>query len=147
LTGGIFTFLGEKTARLGYVFVYEGEAAACRRCDFSRVCHGKLKPNLAYKVVEVRDKRIECPVLGEAVLVRVEKAPVKVAIRVEQAVEGALIKFTPQECGRLSCEYFSLCVPTALSSGGAYKIIEVLGFFNCPVRGVRLAQVYLQPQP
>ncbi|KYH38736.1 MAG: hypothetical protein AYL30_003140 [Candidatus Hecatellales archaeon B24] len=147
MAGKIFTFLSEKLAKNGYVFIYEGEVAPCVECDFYKVCHGKLKPNMAYRVVEVKDKKIKCPVLGPSCLVRVEQAEIEAAVEAGQALEGALIRFNPQECGLLTCQYFNLCVPVGLEEGDkSCKIVNVSEAFTCPQKGVRLARVSLQLQ-
>ncbi|HID19024.1 TPA: hypothetical protein EYP27_05740 [Candidatus Bathyarchaeota archaeon] len=147
MAGKIFTFLGEKLAKTGYTFIYERKTGLCIDCDFFKVCHGKLKSNVAYRVVEVKDKRVECTLSGISLLVRVEPAEVEAAVEVKEALEGALIRFNSQECNLLTCQYFNLCVPIGLESWEkTCKIVKVSDVFTCPQRGVRLAQVSLQPQ-
>lgn len=138
--------MGEEQAREGYTFLYEGRIKACAECSLADVCHGKLKPHSVYRVVEVRDRRVECRVFGAALLVRVEPAEVEAALEAGKALESALVRFFPQECGLLECRYFNLCVPVGLEEDRICKIMKVSGFFTCPRRGIRLAWVSLLPQ-
>ena len=142
-----FTFLAVNQARLGYVFIYEGIAEECVSCSYLKVCHGKLKEGVAYKVVEVKDRKVECPLLGEVLLVRVEPVEVEAALEVKHAIEGAIVSFAPRDCSQLECQYFDLCVPTfSRNGGGTYKIVRVGEAFTCPLSGIRLVQVWLLPR-
>ena len=142
-----FTFIGEGQAWEGYCFTFGGEAEACAKCGYAKVCHGKLKVGYTYRVVEVKDKHVECPILGLAQLVVVETADVEAAVEAGRAVEGALIRVKPRGCPYLTCPHFDLCMPPALGwdEEKTFKVVEVSGFFSCPQTGERLAQVRLHP--
>ncbi|MHC1586227.1 MAG: UPF0179 family protein [Candidatus Hecatellaceae archaeon] len=147
MSAKLFTFLGKGQAKPGYLFIYEGEAEKCGECSYLKVCHGKLKSGNLYRVVEVKDKEVECPILGESLLVRVEPAEIQVALESKYAIEGATVKFLPQDCGQLECQYFDLCVPASLqASDRAFKVVRVGEAFTCPRSGNRLVQAWLLPQ-
>ena len=143
-----FTFIYRGLAKVGYSFIYEGSASACSGCEYFKVCHGKLKRSVAYRVSEVRDKKVSCALVGEAVLVRVEPCEIEAALDAKRMVEGAIILFKPIDCGKLSCSHFNLCSPIALEGARErkFKIVRVTDSFVCPSTGVKLARVLLRPQ-
>lgn len=139
------TFLAKTHAREGYTFLYEGKAAVCDSCRYSAVCHSNVRGGSLYQVVKVRDKTINCPLVGETQLVEVSEAGVKVAVGVEGAHDGALMVFAPQPCSNLSCDRFDICVPTTLRGGVRCRIVEVGDVFRCPMSGRSLQGVSVLP--
>ena len=64
----LVTLIGEKLANEGDKFIYLGPNNGCARCKLKTVCFN-LKPGSHYNIVKVRDKRHNCNVHDESVIV------------------------------------------------------------------------------
>ena len=147
MSSKIFTLLGKSQAKVGHRFIYEGSAEKCEDCPYLKVCHGKLKKGTVYRVVEVRGRKVECLLLGEAFLVRVEPAEVEAAVEARQAIQGATVRFSPRDCGKMECQYYIYCSPPALNlEEKPCKILKIIRSFSCPQTGIQLSLVQLLPQ-
>ena len=139
------TFIPQRKAVIGYVFVYEGAVKECENCIFGKVCHN-LTPGKVYVVTGLRDKIVKCRMLDEDLrLVEVDYAKIFVVVDPKFALEGIVFRFNPQLCKNILCEKFDECVPHLLSSNEKCKIVKVLDKFICPLTGKQLVQVLVQP--
>jgi uncharacterized protein (UPF0179 family) len=142
----LFTFVGVDQAKQGYTFLYEGMAKKCENCSYRNVCHGNLTPKKIYRVLELRDKTVNCNVyVGKARLVGVYEAEIEAVVEPRHAFPMAVIRYKPQICSIYTCKYFEKCFPVGLSEGMSFKILETRESFQCPTSGKRLVEVLLLP--
>lgn len=140
----ILTFIWEEYCKEGYSFIYEGMATECRGCSLAPVCHSNLIVHRTYRISRLRDKVVECKAFGRrARLVEVEEAILEAAIRPELAIEGAVIKFQPQTCSEVRCQYYERCSPAALKGDDSCKVVKTGKGFKCPKSERRLVEVSL----
>lgn len=142
------TVLGEKLARPGLVFRYEGETdPGCAACKLHKVCHGGLKPGREYVVRSVRDvKHDVCHVFDGLVQVAEidpRPLPLRVAIPVA-ATRGTGVSKHWEECGA-ACLLKRHCNPAALPEGVTARIEKVEGDVPCLV-GRKLKFALVTPE-
>ncbi len=140
------TLIGKNQARIGFRFLFEGEAGLCSSCNVKKVCIGNLKRGRIYEVVKISDKSFPCILhSAEAVVVEVNESPIDVAIFSKTAISGALIKYEKHECDKWDCSHWNRCFPLGLNHGAKYKVDKVKGSLVCPL-GIQLLLVSLQTQ-
>ncbi len=140
---GRVTLIGKLLARVGWEFIFLGEAAACKRCEFKTVCVENLQPNLRYIITGVKSRAFRCQLHGEVVAVEVEPALVEVAMESRSSHEGAVTLFIQQDCN-LTCQNKQLCRPVGLPSGTKVRVESDLGEMRCPI-GRRLRKCLVAP--
>ena len=141
------TLLGERQARVGFRFLFEGVADLCAECSVKKVCLGNLENGRLYEVSKVTKKRFPCLLhAGEAVVVEVREPPVEAALAPRSAIKDALITYSRPECQNGSCEHLQRCFPVGLLEGDRCRVVEVKDSLKCPLRG-QLLSVSLQRQP
>jgi len=92
------TLIGKSQARMGYTFLYAGDAPECKECKLYRLCH-TLREGWTYEVVRVRGVTHTCPVHEDgASVVEVKELPLKLAISRKEAIEGAIITVEGRKC-------------------------------------------------
>jgi uncharacterized protein (UPF0179 family) len=140
------TVIGEKLAKPGLVFRYDGETdPGCAACKLYKACHGSgLKKGREYRVSEVRAvKHDVCHVFeGKVQLVAVEPAPLPVRIAIPvSATRGTGVSKRWEECGAV-CMLKRYCNPSALVEGRTAQLVKVEGEVPCLVgRKLRFASV------
>jgi uncharacterized protein (UPF0179 family) len=139
------TIVGEKLARPGLAFRYQGETdEGCAACKLRGVCHGGLKPNREYRIKAVRPVTHDvCHVFeGKVQVVEVEEKPLPVRVAIPAAAtRGTGVANRFEECGA-ACLYKALCNPAALPPGVTAQIERVEGEVPCLVgRKLRFALV------
>ena len=128
----IVTLIGESLAKKGKEIVYCGVILGCKDCKLKSACLN-LEEGRRYVIKNVRDNKHECKIHeGGVRVVELEKVPVTVAMNQKNAVEGAMISFTPVVCHNLGCQYYKLCHPIGLKNGMKTKIMKVGNEINCP---------------
>lgn len=139
------TIVGERLAKEGQSFTYEGETdPECAGCRLRNVCHGDLKVGRTYTVTGVRPvKHDVCHVfegLVQVVEIDPTPAPVRMAIPVA-ATRGTGLTHHWEECGA-SCLLKAACDPPALKEGQAAAINRVQHDVPCLVgRKLKFADV------
>ena len=161
------TVIGEKLAKKGLVFRYEGETdAGCPACKLYNACHGSgLKKGREYKITEVRAvKHDVCHVFeGDVQLVGVESGP-QLGLDSTRSAERGRVEPTPlplritiptsatrgtgvskrwEECGAI-CTLKRYCNPSALAEGATAQLVKVEGEVPCLV-GRKLRFALVQP--
>jgi uncharacterized protein (UPF0179 family) len=140
------TLIGERQARIGFRFLFEGVADICSRCEVKNVCLGNLEPGRLYEVNKVLRKRFPCLLHSEdAIVVQVEEPPLETAVQARIAVNEALVTYSKNDCRNISCEYRKKCFPLGLAEGDRCKVVKVEGLLPCPLRE-QLLLVLLQRQ-
>ena len=138
------TLIGKNQARIGFRFLFEGEAGLCSGCSVKKVCVGNLKHGRLYEVVKISDRSFPCILhSGEAVVVEVSEPLIDAAISSKTAISGALIKYEKHECDKWDCIHWSRCFPPGLTQGDKCKVDSVKGSLTCPL-GLQLLLVSLQ---
>ncbi len=141
------TLIGERQARVGFRFFFEGTADLCAECKVRKVCLGNLEPGRLYEVYKVSKKRFPCVLHSEdAVLVEVKEPPVEAAVQARIAVDNALMTYVKSDCVNAACEYWEKCFPAGLVGGDRCKVLGVKGSLMCPLKA-QLLLVSLQRQP
>ncbi|MFX0060552.1 MAG: UPF0179 family protein [Candidatus Hermodarchaeota archaeon] len=134
----VHTLLSKRVAEKGWKFIFEGETASCtgEDCRLSGVCLGKLKEGRLYEVDTVKNIKHDCQVHdGGVVTVTVKEADFNVLVISNFATEGATLKFTPNNCKNINCEFFrkKICNPPFLKKDDIIKVIKIKEKINCPI--------------
>ncbi len=137
------TVVGERLAREGATFRYEGWLPACEGCKVRKVCH-QLEEGRHYAVTEVRDvKHDVCDVFdGLVQVVEVEEAPIPLNVPAS-ALRGTGRDHAWDPCG-VPCPYKEHCDPPGLEAGTNVRFVDVEEdeAVDCKVgRDLRLARV------
>ncbi|MBS7623140.1 UPF0179 family protein [Candidatus Bathyarchaeota archaeon] len=141
------TLVGERQARVGFRFLFEGTTELCSRCEVRNVCLGNLESGRMYEVRKVSRKRFPCLLhFEDAVVVEVDEPPVGAAVETRTAINNALITYTKIDCANRACENWRRCSPAGLVEADRCRIVEVKGSLQCPLK-MQLQQVSLQRQP
>lgn len=126
------TLIGERQAKDGVVFVYNGFVPECRECKLKAVCFN-LDSGGVYRIKAVRDVHHECKMHEDGVrVVEVEKIPATICVAQKFALEGSTITYDEIKCKNVGCERYRLCHPVAVERGNKYKIVQVRGEVPCP---------------
>lgn len=141
------TLIGEKQARVGFRFLFEGTTELCARCEVRKVCLGNLEPARIYEVSKVSKKRFPCLLHAEdAIVVEVDEPPVEAAVEARVAINNALITYTKIDCSNRACKNWTKCFPAGLIESDRCKVVNVKGPLRCPLKA-QLLSVSLQRQP
>ncbi len=140
----LITLISSKQAKEGFTFLHKGSAPKCQECKYFHVCVKNLELGRVYKVVGLREKRMQCELTDtDMMVVEVVESEIETAILSKQAIEGAVILFQTRECGMENCEDFELCSPKGLLNGDRCEIVKINGNLECP-REFPLARVVLR---
>lgn len=144
---GILTLLGKLLAKPGLEFVYQGLPKDCEGCRLRSSCDN-LEPGLRYRVIGTKSEFIqECNFhhLG-VVLVEVMVPNFQVALPSESA-RGPILRFRPQRCDNLDCEYQQYCDPPGVPPGKEYQLVKLGKSIPCPrSRELKLAEIRYRQQ-
>ncbi len=126
----VITLVGEKLAKPGLEFIYEGPAEPCKTCRLARVCVGNLEPGRRYRIVRVRNIEHSCPLHeGKVRVVEVVEPPVEVLVDPRTAIVGSKITLKFVDCDDPSME--DVVRPAGLFEGDRVKVLEILGDVEC----------------
>ncbi|MCL1978755.1 MAG: UPF0179 family protein [Methanomassiliicoccaceae archaeon] len=126
------TLISESQAKEGNKFYYLGPQSECRECRLKGVCFNLEKGSM-YEITAVRDQTHECAFNEDRVrVVEIRKVAQRSAVPKKSAIEGSVITFQEQECGRMDCANYGRCRPCALENGKKYSVIEIEGDAECP---------------
>jgi uncharacterized protein (UPF0179 family) len=140
------TLIGKKQARIGFRFLFEGEAGICSSCSIKKVCVGNLKQGRIYEIVKISDKSFPCILHSEkAVVVEVSEPLIDAAIFSKTAISGALIKYEKHTCDKWDCKNWNSCFPSGLTQGDRCRVAKVKASLSCPL-GIQLLLVSLEMQ-
>lgn len=143
----VVTLIGVGQAKMGSVFLHKGAGSKCMHCEFYNVCVKNLEAGRVYKVVNVRRKLMTCGAYEtEMRVVEVADAEVAAFLPSKQAIEKAVITYSPVDCENQECENLELCVSSGLKSGDRCVVLEVAEGFECS-QGLALKRVVLQRVP
>ncbi|MEM4250436.1 MAG: UPF0179 family protein [Candidatus Bathyarchaeia archaeon] len=141
------TLIGERQARVGFRFLFEGATELCSRCEVRNVCLGNLEAGRMYEISKVLRKRFPCLLhFEDAVVVEVNEPPVDAAVESRIAIDNALITYLKIDCANRGCGNWRRCSPAGLADADRCKIVEVKGLLQCPLK-MQLHSVLLQRQP
>ncbi|OYT31351.1 MAG: hypothetical protein B6U94_03335 [Thermofilum sp. ex4484_79] len=113
----------------------------CRRCELFKICMGKLREGMRYRVLEVRNTKHVCPLINDYMYVAlVEEMPVVLALEKGKAINGVTMQYSKNYCNEVRCAYYSYCVNNPILDGEKIKIGKLLKSIPCP-RGLRLVLV------
>jgi len=139
----LVTLVGERQAKPGYEFIYNGSLPDCKDCKLKTVCFN-LVEGRKYRVKDVRSIHHDCQIHEEGVrVVEVDAVPLEIAIPDRMALEGAVITLDEQTCNNLGCEKEDLCTRHGLKVGLKYKVAEVGEDVQCP-EGRKMKRVRLE---
>ena len=125
------TLISEAQARKGGRFHYLGPQPECSECKLKSVCFNLEQGNL-YEITEVRGQTHECALNEDRVrVVEIKKVAQRSVAPKKSAIEGIVITFQGQECGRMDCANYAGCHPGALMNGKKYSVIEIEGNAEC----------------
>lgn len=122
------TLLGERLARPGQAFVYEGEAPGCDGCPYREQCLN-LEEGTAYRVTAVREgaQRLPCAVHeDDVVAVEVEPTAVTIAVPSTRAMAGNRASLAGP-CPHVECPSHEYCIPAGAAMDRTYRIEAVEG--------------------
>ncbi len=143
----VVTLIGVGQAKVGKVFLHKGAGSKCAECKFYNVCVKNLEAGRVYKVVGVRRKLMTCGAYEtEMRVVEVADAEISASLPSKQAIENAVITYSPVDCKNQECENFELCVSSGLKSGDRCVVLEVAEGFECS-QGLALKRVVLRRVP
>ena len=129
----LITLIGEDQARIGNRFYYTGPQTECRDCKLKGVCFN-LEPGHQYEVTSIRDTKHECEIYDNGVrVVEIEKIPTLATVKKKYAIEGGMITYERNDCGRLGCDNYKLCHPIGLRDGDKRTIDEIEREVECPL--------------
>jgi len=124
----VVTLIGKKLAKEGVEFIYLGITKTCRSCKLKTVC-SNLEEERRYRIKKVRNKSHKCSLHGEVVAVEVEKMPIVVNVKKEQA-EATAVEYHPINCDFVGCKEYQHC--NAPIKEKEYRILNVIGDVECP---------------
>lgn len=142
MTNTMITLVPEGFAKIGRRFLQMEPSDSCLECRFRAVCADKLRPGRIYQVVEILGKKLDCPIHGSVVTVRVEPAPIEALIDSRSALRGSIITYRAPSCDE-PCELIELCKPIGLRNGDKCRILEVLDKISCGKGNLRRALLEL----
>lgn len=143
----IITMLGAGQSKVGMPFIYRGMGPKCVECKYLKVCAKNLEAGRIYLVVGVRNRSFKCEAYDlEMRVVEVIEADIMAAIPLRQAIEGAILTFHPQKCGKEDCKNYTLCSPEGLVDNDRCEIVNVYDRLSCP-EGFQLVRVLLRRAP
>lgn len=124
---GIITLIGEKQAKIGHKFVFQGGLPDCHDCKLEPVCSGNLEPGRLYEIVRILQKKHPCKIFeSDVAVVEVKLSHIEALIEGKYAFEGATITFKPIEDFDVPIELEKFRNPLGTKSGDKYKIIRVI---------------------
>jgi len=107
----------------------------CKKCSFYKVCVGKLREGIRYKVMEVRNVKHRCPVINDLMYVAVvEEMPAMVAVEKRKAVDGLSFRYEKIKCDKYSCPYYKYCVDVPVKDREKIVIKKILKSIPCSRR-------------
>ncbi|MCS7120110.1 MAG: UPF0179 family protein [Nitrososphaerota archaeon] len=143
----IITLISRSQARIGLEFLFQGPSVKCSGCEYRKVCIGSIKPGRIYRIVNMRNKILHCPLTdADMQVVEVAAAERPAAILAKYAIRSAIIEFKRPDCTGIMCENHELCNPVGLSDGDRCEIISVMESLHCP-SGLALKKALLLPSP
>ena len=136
------TLISESQAKEGNLFYYLGPQPECGGCKLKEICFNLEKGSM-YEIIAVRNQTHDCMLNEDKVRVaEIKKVAQRSAVPKKSAIEGGVITFKEQKCGRLECKNYRLCRPYALESGSKYSVVDIEGDAECPL-GNKLVLVKL----
>jgi len=127
------TMLSESQAKKGNMFYYLGPQTECGDCKLKDVCLN-LEGGSLYEITAVRSQTHNCVLNEDKVrVVEIKKVAQRSTVPKKSAIEGGIITFKEQKCGRLDCKNYRLCKPYALESGKKYSVLDIEGDAECPI--------------
>ena len=127
----MLTVMGDKLAKKGLIFIYNGPSSECKDCKVKNICF-HLEKGSRYKIVGVRDVKHDCKLHENGVrIIEVEKVPVPAALDKKQAMEGSTITLILPNCRDMGCKSRDLCFAIGLESKKRYKVAKVKKKLKC----------------
>jgi len=138
--GRIVTLIGEKQAKVGAEFIFNGAADKCSECRLKKSC-ANLEVGRRYRVENVREGiKHDCYIHEDGVrVVEVMEPPIEVAIDAKYAMTGFKIVFEPVDCEQP--ELFDLCHPPGLIEGDRCVVLNVIRDVTDEKKGLKLVEV------
>ena len=125
------TLVSESQAKKGNRFYYMGPQFECKECKLKGVCLN-LEQGSLYEIMAVRDQTHDCVFNEDRVRVaEIKKVAQSAAVPKKSAIEGSVITFQEQSCGRMDCVHYRKCRPYAMENGKKYSVIEIDGNTDC----------------
>lgn len=137
------TLVGERQAKVGQVFIFNGPLLECRECKYKQVCFN-LEQGKRYKVTRIRDAKHGCKIHeGGVMAVEVEIVPFEAGVKSRIAIEGSIVPLDEKGCRRIGCDHYRTCHPLGKKIGDKFKILKIFGILDCP-EGLRITRVVLE---
>jgi uncharacterized protein (UPF0179 family) len=128
------TLISEAQAKEGNKFYYMGPQFECRECKLKGVCFN-LEQGAMYEITAVRKQTHECAFNEDrARVVEIKKVAQYAAVPKKSAMEGSVITFQEQDCGRMDCSNYRLCHPYSLGGSKKYSVIGIEGNIDCLIK-------------
>lgn len=128
----VLTLVGKGQAKVGGSFRLVSIPSDCRECRLYDICVAKLRPGLAYKIIEVRrigfPQPSKCLLTGEEMVpVIAEEEPIKLLIDSKAAVEGLVLRYSKPtiKCMGVNVDHVEL------PEGIRVRVLRVLGTVKC----------------
>jgi uncharacterized protein (UPF0179 family) len=122
-------------AKVGYEFVYLGEADECPKCSLFIPCHYNLEKGRKYAITALKDKFHSCSVFEEVVVCEVDEVPFETVVPSGSAFEGASFKYRSLSCKNAFCRYSNFCLPEGLMEGDRCTVKKIKGKIKCAELG------------
>lgn len=129
----LVTLVGDKQARIGNRFYFNGPSLECKDCKLRNVCFN-LDAGSLYEIIGLRDTKHECKLLEESVrVVEVEKISFIASVPKKFAIDGSMITFEKKECAQIGCENYKYCCPANIKGTGKFSITKIIEDLKCPL--------------
>jgi uncharacterized protein (UPF0179 family) len=127
----MIALVDKSSARVGYEFVYLGEADECPKCSLYIPCHHNLENGRKYRISALKNKSHICSVFDEVFVCEVDEVPIEVAMKGGSAFEGATVNYRSLSCKNTFCKYSSFCLPEGLMEGDRCTIVKIKDKIKC----------------
>lgn len=128
----IVTLIGKAQAKVGHIFIYLGPIAECKECTLKNICLN-LEKGRRYRITKLRDMEHKCKIFSDGVrVVEVERTTFRASIPKNLAINGSVITASLPDCGRIGCDYWKICHPTAVEKDAKLRIYDTEESIPCP---------------
>lgn len=126
------TLVSNSQAKEGFIFIHKGSASKCEGCKYFHVCVKNLETGRIYKVLRLREKRVQCELAETGMtVVEVAECEVEAAVLSKQAIEGVIISYQRRNCQAQDCEFLEQCSPKGLLDGDRCEVVKVSESGHC----------------
>ena len=150
-TKEILTFIGKSYATKGFLFFFQGPNPNCpKNCKLYTTCQENLTPESVYEVVEVKDRKMQCPHNfheEEMILCKLQTPEIIISMENKDIYLGSIMEFHPIGCDLEECPYYQYCQPSKLLiNKGKIRILKKLKKIGDCERNKHLSLVQVEKE-